>query len=71
MRFCVRCGRTGDELFRSDRSLKCLDCDEVTIQDRKEYHRDYHKARAAAVRRLVAAHRQEYDKLLTEEREKS
>lgn len=69
-RFCIRCGRAEPEVqFRSDQAAKCLNCDALAAEERKAYYRDYHKARHAAVARLVEAHQKEFDRYLMEERE--
>ena len=66
---CVRCGRSSDEVeFRSPLALKCIECDESTVVERKEYHRVYHKARGRALKRLIDLHPRQYQKLLDEER---
>lgn len=67
---CVRCGKSNEEVeFRSPLALKCVGCDEDTVQERKEYHRVYHKARGRALKRLIDLHPKQFDVLLAEERE--
>ena len=66
---CVRCGRSNEETeFRSPLALKCVECDEDTVAERKEYHRVYHKARGRALKRLIDLHSKQFDVLLAEER---
>lgn len=71
--FCVRCGRGRDRdgvEFRSPQALKCTQCDDETKEERKTYHRDYHKARGHAIRRLIDEHQERFEVLLVEERQK-
>lgn len=65
-RFCVRCGEPGP--FRSDLAMKCVNCDEKTADNRKTYHREYHRARGQAVNELIARHEAEYERLLIKAR---
>jgi uncharacterized C2H2 Zn-finger protein len=66
--FCQTCGKKGP--FRSPRALKCINCDRETVQQRKNYHRNYNKAKVIAMARLKDAHRDEYNEYLLEERER-
>ena len=68
---CVRCGRSSvDVEFRSPLALKCIECDERTVEERKDYHRSYHKARGRALKRLLDLHPKQFERLLLEERMK-
>lgn len=69
-RICVMCGRVeGDGVeYRSEYAIHCVDCDERRKEYRKTYARLYHRARTAALSRLVDAHTREYDRYLEEER---
>lgn len=68
---CVRCGRSSEEIeFRSPLALKCIECDEETVEERKEYHRVYHKARGRALKELIDLHPKQFDMLLGQQREK-
>lgn len=64
--FCVKCGKPGP--FRSPAALKCISCDELTVEERKDYHKDYHKARGAAIKRLIAEHAERFEIMMIEER---
>ncbi len=72
--YCVRCGRgttTSDPVqFRSPYAMKCMACDEDTVEERKEYHRLYHKARGSAIKDLIDSHPAEFETLLAKHRER-
>lgn len=51
--------------------MKCTSCDLHTDEERKAYHRLYHKARGRATRRLIAMYQREFDIMLAHEHEKA
>jgi hypothetical protein len=65
-RFCLRCGHPGP--FRSELAQKCIDCDDATAEERRDYHKLYHQARGEAIKRLIQKHNSEFQRFLTEER---
>lgn len=64
-RHCIRCGSTGP--FSNPTIQRCQSCESQTNEQRKRYHRTYHKARNAAMKKLMANHGDEYRALLTVE----
>lgn len=63
-RFCPQCGKSdADVNFRSQRAVKCVDCDAKTKAERSEYHQVYHAARTATIRKIVERNRTEYDRI--------
>ena len=68
-RFCVKCGKPGP--FRNERAIRCENCDETRVQERRNYHARYHRARQTALARLAEAHRKEFTRLFNEEKAKT
>lgn len=65
---CLRCGKTAPAVkFRSPMAFKCMSCDEKTVEDRKEYHRRYHKARGRMIKRLLDKYPQLAERMMQEE----
>lgn len=65
---CIKCGLAAPAVkFRSPNAFKCMSCDEKTIEDRKEYHRLYHKARGRSIKRLIDKYPRLFDQMMTEE----
>lgn len=68
-RHCVRCGGTSGP-WSSDKILRCVPCEERTAEERREYHRQYHAARNAAIRDLVDKHPRQFKQLFAKHAER-
>lgn len=65
---CITCGKTAPTVqFRSPGAFKCMSCDQKTLENRKEYHRLYHKARGRAIKRLTDKYARLFDQMMQEE----
>lgn len=64
-RHCIRCGKAGP--FSNATIQRCITCEAEGNVRRKQYHQTYHKARNAAMRKLMDTHPEEYQELLSKE----
>lgn len=73
-RYCARCGYpegAGGVAFRSPAAVKCVECDDVAEAERRRYFRIYHRARNKSVKRLIAKHQVEFERMLVTERKRA
>lgn len=64
--FCMKCGSPGP--FRKETAERCIECDEKAAVERRHYENTYHQKRNKVIRKLINAHREEFDRLMEEER---
>ena len=67
LRYCTVCSKRGGP-WRTPLAKRCTNCDQLAVNVRRNWAKEYHAARAKAVSRLVKTHHAEFEQILEEER---